>query len=139
LNDDENFRQIDFSPHCPITVRQQNAALWLVRGLGVVQVARKVGVSPQQVCNWKLKPEFRAWYERLRDAVMEEALDVLVAHQFAAADTLTKLLKSKDERVRLRAAVNVIHLAQERLEARRADGPLPGVIPDGFTLEEKAG
>ena len=151
MADIERLGDIDFG--CRWPPNRQNAALWLVQGLSVVQVARKVGVAPNTVYTWLAEPEFKHWVGKLRDRHFEESFNLLVARQWDAADALGKLLRSPDPAIRLKASIAVIRLTTlqrsrrdfaERLsalESRLGLEPPPGLVSDDeiFPLNEKVG
>jgi hypothetical protein len=117
-------------PECqPVAGRVRSApiaAAALALGKTVAAAAAEAGVSERTCYRWLRRPSFRRRVDRLRGAMVGEAVGKLSRSMSAAADVLSKLLTSRDPATRLRASKAVIELAvrlrdQEELAARLAD------------------
>src|SRR5262249_25243492 len=78
---------------------------------GIRSAARRAGVSPTTLYAWLKEPEFRAEVERARRAGYPEGLRKIMWAAGRAVRTLVRLLRSGDERVRLKAASAIIRAA----------------------------
>jgi hypothetical protein len=82
----------------------------LATGRSVAAAAEKVGVSERTARRRMADPAFRRRVDDLRAEVVAEALSVLNQSMSRAAEQLRELLESADEKVRLRAAGEIIRL-----------------------------
>jgi transcriptional regulator with XRE-family HTH domain len=84
------------------------AALKLATGSTQREAAEASGVEPITITRWLRKAGFRQRISQLQSDIVKEALGKLVASTTSAAETLARLLGSKDERVSLEAARSVL-------------------------------
>jgi transposase-like protein len=87
------------------------AALALATGKTVREAARKAGIGETTLYKWLRKPAFKARVTELRERMVAEAVGKLSRGMAGAAATLERLLKSKDERVKLAAAKAILDSA----------------------------
>ena len=93
-----------------LTAQQWQAVSLLVAGRRQVDVAQELGVTEETVSRWKALPTFTAALNMgVRDAY-EGTLGKVRTVAQDALDVLQELLKSKDERVRLSAALSMLRL-----------------------------
>lgn len=102
------------------------AALQLALGQPVARAARKAQIGERTLFAWLKKPAFKRKVCELRGRLVQESIGRLSKDMAAASDVLRKLLKSKAEATRLKAATAIITLAtklreSEELEQRLAD------------------
>jgi hypothetical protein len=97
--------------------RREALALDLAAGWPAKEAAARNGVSERTAGLWRKEPAFAARVEELRAQLLEQAMAVLVSGTTGAAAVLRKLLESADERVRLRAAQQVLEQATRLREA----------------------
>jgi hypothetical protein len=83
-------------------------ALSLATGHTKREAALVGNVSESTVKRWTKKPAFQKRVSQLQSEIVTQALGKLTAATTAAADTLARLLSSKDERVSLEAARSVL-------------------------------
>jgi HEAT repeat protein len=113
-------------------------ALLLAAGASEAAAARQLKVGERTIRTWKREvPAFDRRVAALRSELTQRAAGVLVRGMIEAAWTLRKLLKSKSERVRLRAAdallthggqMNAVEkiVAELRAEVEELKAILPG-------------
>ncbi len=87
------------------------AALLLSLGKTVAATAKAVGVAESTLYAWRRKPAFRRMVSAYRSQLVSEAVGRLSRDMTAAAAELRKLLRSKSEATRLRAATTIIEQA----------------------------
>jgi HEAT repeat protein len=88
-----------------LSCRQEQVALLLVAGASEAAAARQTKVGERTIRTWKREvPAFGRRVAALRGELTQRAAGVLVRGMIEAAWTLRKLLRSKSERVRLRAS-----------------------------------
>lgn len=91
-------------------------AAHLAGGMSLVKAAQKSGMSERSAQRRRADPAFRARVDGLRAAIVAEAVGKLSVSMSAAAAKLAKLVRSKDDRVALTAAKEIVALG---LKARR--------------------
>jgi transposase-like protein len=79
-------------------------ALAVARGSSLSAGARAIGISESTARRWAVDPSFKARISEIRSATVSRSIGHLVRASVQAAKTLTDLLKSKDEQVKLSAA-----------------------------------
>jgi hypothetical protein len=84
-----------------LSPKQEKAVRELVRGKGVVAVARRVGVNRGTLFRWMREPEFVAAMNRWRTSVWEAVRGRMVAVLCDAADAVAKAVRAGDARVAL--------------------------------------
>lgn len=98
----------------PVGKQRKQAAGAVAAALAVgetVKRAAEVGkVSERTVYNWNRKPAFRGRVSAIREQMVGEAVGRVSRDMGSAADVLSKLLKSKSDDVRFRAAAKLIEL-----------------------------
>ncbi|HVS36538.1 MAG TPA: hypothetical protein VMS17_13320 [Gemmataceae bacterium] len=90
--------------------RKEVLALGLAAGKTIRQAAKAAGVSERTAGSWWAEPDFRLRVSEMRGEVVVRALGRMTDALTAAADTLRKLLRSKNDSVRLGAARSLIEL-----------------------------
>jgi transcriptional regulator with XRE-family HTH domain len=92
-----------------LSVEQLNAIELLITGASDQAVADQVGVSRQTITDWRNNnDEFAAQLERKRQALWVSHEDDLRSLITKAVEILRDAMQSKDERVRIGAAVHVL-------------------------------
>jgi hypothetical protein len=106
----------------PVTGREEAdeaLAAALAAGKNFTQAGKVVGVCQRTVRRRLDEPEFRALVNRLKSELVESAVALLGKSMNAAASELAKLLKkSKDEKIRLAAAREILNTG---LKARQVE------------------
>lgn len=102
------------------------AALALATGMTVRAAARKAKIGERTLYSWCRLPSFKRLVQEIRGRLVQESIGRLSRDMSAASDVLRKLLKSKAEATRLKAATAIITLAaklreSEELEQRVAE------------------
>src|SRR5262245_43280058 len=87
------------------------AALSLAIGRTVKAAAKRAKISERTLFVWLKKPAFRRKIAELRSRVIDTAVGRLADRMVAAADVLSRLLKSQVELTRLKAAKAVLELS----------------------------
>lgn len=82
----------------------------LAGGMSCAKAAQKIGVHERTVRRRLEDPEFRKLVDSIKSQVVSEAVAVLGRTMVEAATTLRRLLRSKNEGIRLGAARSVIEL-----------------------------
>lgn len=77
---------------------------------------KRAKVSKVTVYDWLKQESFREELRRQRDELIERALDSLKANVTRATETLVKLLDSKSEPIKARAAEDIIEFVQKAIE-----------------------
>ena len=104
--------------------KQHIAVNLILQGLRDQEVAEAVGVTRQTVNQWRNRdPVFIAELNRRRRTVWEEEADRVRALSYEAVSVLSGLMKSPDERVRLRAACNLLRTVPLYASALYPEGP----------------
>lgn len=83
----------------------------LATGVTCVEAAKLVGIHERTVRRKLKEPAFRARVDELRGEIVSGAVGMLAHRMAAATRKLCRLLKSKDERVQLAAAKEIIGFA----------------------------
>jgi hypothetical protein len=84
--------------------RREKFALALAGGRTVTKAAAKAGIGRRTATRWLAEPAMRARVAELRSAMIARAIGRTAAGLALAAGRLRRLVRSKDERVALRAA-----------------------------------
>jgi AcrR family transcriptional regulator len=100
----------------PLTNRQRRVIPHLLEAPSTEEACRRARINKTTVYEWLKNETFREALKRARDEVIERALDSLKANVSKATETLVKLLDSKSEPIRARAAEDIIEFAQKALE-----------------------
>jgi predicted DNA-binding protein YlxM (UPF0122 family) len=99
-----------------LTARQTRVIPYLLGAPSLEEGCKRAGVSKVTVYDWLKQENFRQELKRQRDELIERALDSLKANVTRATETLVKLLDSKSEPIRARAAEDIIEFAQKAIE-----------------------
>ena len=92
-----------------LTPKQVQALPLIAVGVSAIEVAKKIGVSPQQISVWKKQTNFLTELRRIRSDAMSEAVCALSAMAIAAVEVMGSLLReAENESVRLKAAIFLI-------------------------------
>src|SRR5437870_3144794 len=92
-----------------LSPRQERCALNLASGLSIEKSAREAGVAAITIKAWlRETPAFRSRIRELRALLTEEVLGILIGGMVDASWTLRRLLKSKNEMMRHRAAESLL-------------------------------
>lgn len=79
-----------------LTPRQKKAIEALIEGKSVSVVADTVHVARKTIYVWLGQPEFRDELSRLSNLILEEVSHKMIVLASEAADTLSKVLQTKD-------------------------------------------
>jgi AcrR family transcriptional regulator len=99
-----------------LTAKQARVIPYLLGAATLEKGCKRAGVSKVTVYEWLKQEVFRQELKRQRDELIERALDSLKANVTRATETLVKLLASKSEPIRARAAEDIIEFAQKAIE-----------------------
>jgi len=99
-----------------LTDRQLSAISHLIAAPSIEQGCKRARVSKAAVYEWLKNESFKAELKRQRDELIRGALDSLKVNVSKATETLVKLLDSKSEPIRARAAEDIIEFAQKAIE-----------------------
>ena len=99
-----------------LTDRQLSAISHLIAAPSIEQGCKRARVSKAAVYEWLKNESFKVELKRQRDELIERALDSLKVNVTRATETLVKLLDSKSEPIRARAAEDIIEFAQKAIE-----------------------
>ena len=91
----------------PLSPTQTQALQLLAAGKTNGQTAKAVGVRPETIGRWRKLPQFQDAMQSANDPSLGDQDTNLVFLKWKAYDTLSSLLESDDESVRLRAAAEV--------------------------------
>jgi len=91
-----------------LTERQIKALPYLVASCSFEDGRKAARISKNTLYEWLRQPAFRSELQRLRDLVVNEALDRLKSRVAQAVEVLARLLESRSEAVRLRAANDIL-------------------------------
>ena len=98
---------------CGLTLAQQNAIDLLAAGRTDTEAARMLNLHRTTVTKWRLyDPAFQAALNRLRAEVWGAAIDRLRGLVPKALDALADALETKDDPNRLKAACEILRMAQ---------------------------
>jgi transposase-like protein len=100
------------------TRMREPAAMALAGGQSVAEVAALTSVSERQLYRWLADDKFRARVRQHQDEMIGAAAGRLAAGMTKAASVLTELLTSRNERVRLKAASELIAAGLKVAEVR---------------------
>lgn len=90
-----------------LSKRQLKALPFFVTSCSDIDACRKANISKQTYYEWLKNPPFKRELKRLRDLVIEDAVQQLKAHTSKAVNTLVKLL-DVDNHVLQRGVANNI-------------------------------
>jgi hypothetical protein len=99
-----------------LTARQIRVIPYLLDAPSIEEGCRRAKVSKVTVYEWLKQEAFQRELKCQRDELIRSALDSLKANVGRATETLVKLLGSKSEPIRARAAEDIIEFAQKALE-----------------------
>ncbi len=119
--------------HDALTDQQSQAIVHLLEAPSVAEAARRSGVSRATIYNWLKKPHFRAELDHARRADHQARLNRLRSMVAPALDALEGLLKSEDERIRLRAAAEVLKAYQRLADSEPAGMPVVDLTDEEWT------
>jgi transposase-like protein len=89
--------------------RRRVVAMRIASGESVVMIARNMEIPARTIYHWMCNREYKEYIEKIRSAVLGEALGRLVDASTAAAETqIDIMLHDPDSSVRLRASGMVI-------------------------------
>lgn len=84
-------------------------------------VAKKAGVSRGTIYNWLKDERFKARLEQERQRLFEEGLNAIKAAALKAAQTLIKLLDSRDQATQRLASKEIINFAIKAIEMKELE------------------
>ncbi len=116
-----------------LTPQHSQAIVHLLEAPSVAEAARRSGVSRATIYNWLKKPHFRAELDHARRADHQARLNRLRSMVAPALDALEGLLKSEDERIRLRAAAEVLRAYQRLADSEPAGVPVLELPEEDWT------
>ena len=99
-----------------LTARQTRVIPYLLDASSIEEGCKRARVSKVTVYAWLKQENFRQELKRQRDELIRGALDSLKTNVSKATKTLVKLLDSKSEPMRARAAEDIIEFAQKAIE-----------------------
>jgi AcrR family transcriptional regulator len=99
-----------------LTAKQARVIPYLFGAPSLEEGCKRAGVSKVTVYEWLKQEIFRQELKRQRDELIERALDTLKANVTKATETLVKLLESKSEPIKARAAEDIIEFGQKAIE-----------------------
>jgi predicted DNA-binding protein YlxM (UPF0122 family) len=99
-----------------LTAKQARVIPYLLGAPSLEEGCKRAKVSKVTVYDWLKQEIFRQELKRQRDELIERALDSLKANVSKATETLVKLLDSKSEPIKARAAEDIIEFAQKAIE-----------------------
>lgn len=121
-----------YSEETGLTAQQWQAVALLTSGMRAVDVAQQVGVTPETISRWRAVPLFTAAYNQsVRDAysaTIGQVRDIAAE----AIQTLRESLQSKDERVRLSAAMAILRVRLQLDAGALAAPTTPAAIARGM-------
>src|SRR5262245_56769243 len=100
----------------PLTARQMRVIPYLLGAPSLEEGCKRAQVSKVTVYEWSKQENFRQELKRQRHEMIERALVSLKANVSKATETLVKLLDSKSEPIKARAAEDIIEFAQKAIE-----------------------
>ena len=121
-----------------LTVKQEQAILELLNPANgsLEEIAKKLGLTPRTLYRWQELPHFQDRLREERKRLRESALSKLQDLFNAAIEELSKLLKSTDEKIQLRACQIILDYnmkivdikeLEERLERLEMGDSLEGI------------
>jgi hypothetical protein len=99
-----------------LTAKQARIIPYLLGSPSIEEGCRRAKVSKVTVYEWLKQETFRQELKCQRDELIRGALDSLKANVSRASETLVKLLASKSEPIRARAAEDIIEFVQKAIE-----------------------
>src|SRR5215475_9573429 len=99
-----------------LTAKQARVIPYLLGAPSIEEGCRRAKISKVTVYEWLKQEIFRQELKRQRDELIKGALDSLKANVSRAIETLVKLLASKSEPIRARAAEDIIEFVQKAIE-----------------------
>ncbi len=108
--------QPDTTNHNPpgLSDQQQRAAVLLVSGVTVQDVAEQLAVHRTTLWHWRNLETFQAYLNQLRTEAQDQAVEGITALQEKALATVERLMDGGNDGVALRAASLVLEVAQAR-------------------------
>ena len=109
-----------------LSKRQLKALPFFVTSCSDVDACRKANISKQTYYEWLKKPLFKRELKRLRDLVIEDAVEQLKAYTSKAVSTLVKLLDVDNSALQRNVANDILNYVarykeiqelEERIEA----------------------
>lgn len=88
--------------------RQQKALPFFIASSSEAEACRQAKVAKQTYYEWLKEPVFKAELHRLRNLVVEEAIEALKSHANKAVDTLVQLLDGPNPMLRRNVANDVL-------------------------------
>jgi excisionase family DNA binding protein len=122
----------------PWKASQQHAAIMLAAGLTITEAANNVHVHKRTIYNWLCNGEFKLYVDKLRAAMLGEALRVLTRAATQSARTMVELLEDTESSIRLRAAQAILDTIGKLREHIEFDRRI-AALEDGHELEIEAG
>ena len=99
-----------------LTSKQARVIPYLLGAPSLEEGCKRARVSKVTVYAWLKQENFREELKHQRNELIRGALDCLKANVSKATETLVKLLDSKSEPIRARAAEDIIEFAQKAIE-----------------------
>jgi hypothetical protein len=99
-----------------LTAKQARVIPYLLGAPSLEEGCKRAGVSKVTVYDWLKQEIFRQELKHQRDELIERALDSLKANVTKATETLVKLLDSKSEPIKARAAEDILEFTIKTLE-----------------------
>ena len=91
---------------------QIKAATLLVSGMTGKDVASAINCTPETICHWKRKTEFKALLKSLRIELLEEGRERIRSSVAVAMDTLRDIMaNSENQEVRRKAAMDILRMS----------------------------
>ena len=95
-----------------LTPQQEKAAVLLASGKTMTETAKEVKIERSTLYQWAEKPNFKAYYNSLVKEIQDNSKNSLFGLIDEAFKSLRESLKSKNESVKLKAALSVIDRLQ---------------------------
>lgn len=84
---------------------------YLRSGFNLSETAKTLGVCRQTVAKKVQTPEFQEELSQYRKHLFQESSQILLENTLRASKTLSKLLNSKNENIKLQTAVKILNLS----------------------------
>ncbi len=97
-----------YSKTTGLTPQQEKAAVLLASGNTITETAKKLNVIRSTVYEWAEKANFKAYYNSLIKDIRERSENALFGMIDEAHKAIRESLKSKNESVKLKAALSII-------------------------------
>jgi hypothetical protein len=107
--------------NAPLTSKQWRVIPHLLAAPSIEEACRRAKINKTTVYEWLKNDAFRQALKTARDELIERALNGLKASVGRAVETLVKLLESKREPIRIRAAENIIQFVQKAIEVEQLE------------------